>query len=399
MFKKIVTLVSLAAVLQPCAAIAASQQKVSNDFAINLFREVSKGDKSNTIVSPYSISTALTMTNLGANGKTKAQMQEVLGYSGLTDKQVEEKNSTLSQSLSQVNPKSQLSIANALFGNKGVPLRKEFVAKNEALFKAKLTTMSFSNKKAIDEINNWVKSKTEGKIPTILDNIPEDAILYLINAIYFKGTWQFPFKESDTQKSDFYLSEGGAVPVQMMHKDARMNYLEGDNFQAVMLPYADERLNLCVILPAENENIDSFIAKLTPELWNEWMNKIYFKKGMLGLPKVKLDYKVELSKSLKQLGMPCAFDQGCADFSRMVDLSKMQGKNVLISRVLHKTFLEIDERGTTAAGATAVEMVARSAAMRPPTPFRMICNRPYIIALRDSQTGTILFLGKIVKPS
>lgn len=399
MFKKIVTLVSLAALLQQNAAGAASQLKVSNDFAIKLFRTVSKNDKSNTVVSPFSISTALTMTSLGASGTTKTQMNETLGYSGYSDSQVLEQNLGLTKSLSEVNPLSQLSVANALFGNKKVPFKPNFVRDNETSFNAKLKTMNFADSKAVNEINAWVKAQTEGKIPSILDKIPDDAILYLINAIYFKGSWLNPFKESDTSKVDFYLAEGGTKQVQMMYREARMRYLKGSNFQAVMLPYNDKRLNLCVILPNENVTLDSFIADLTAESWDAWMKQFYSKNGELGLPKIKLDYKAELSDSLKKIGMPCAFDQGCADFSKMVDLSKMQGANVLISRVLHKTFLEIDERGTTAAAVTAVEMVARGAALRPDTPFRLFCNRPYLIGLCDSETGAILFLAKIVNPS
>ncbi len=400
MFKKLVSLLGLALLLQPpCrAASATSQTNGSNDFSIKLFRTVSKDSSSNVVVSPYSINTALSMTTLGAKGITKSEMQQSLGYAGMTDQEIEQFNSDLSHSLSKVNPASEFAIANALFPREGIPLKKSFVDKNESLFNAKLQSLNFSNKKAtLDVINGWVKVHTQGKIDSILDDIPPDAILYLINAIYFKGTWENPFSESETIDTHFNLIDGKKSKVRMMYRTAKMRYLEGPNFQAVALPYSDKRLELCVFLPDEGA-IDSFVASLDPQVWKDWMNKFHTRKGELGLPKTKIEYKKELSGSLQQIGMKTAFNQS-ADFSEMIDFSKIERAPVHISRVLHKTFLEIDEKGTTAAAVTAVEMVMRGSAGRPEQPFRMICDRPYVLALRDSETGTILFLGKIMNPS
>lgn len=372
----------------------------SNDFAINLFRTVSKESKTNAVVSPYSVSTALTMTSLGAKGATKTEMQNSLGYAGLSDQEIEQQSSNLSESLLKVNPASEFTIANALFARNGIPFQKSFVEKNEAVFKAKLQSLNFAEeKKSLEVINGWVKKQTQGKIDSILGDIPADAILYLINAIYFKGTWQIPFKEAETIESPFNMSDGKTKQVRMMHRTDKMRYLQGGKFQAVALPYSDKRLQLCVFLPNQGVSVDSFIASIDTNQWNQWMSGFHSKSGELGLPKLKIDYKEELSKSLRQIGMKSAFEEASADFSNMVDFTKGRLAPVLISRVLHKTYLEIDEKGTTAAAVTAVEMAARSAMARPEEPFRMICDRPYVVALRDSETGTILFLGKIVDPS
>lgn len=399
MFKKLSVLLSLL-VLQPfyCVAQATTTQaEASNEFSLKLFKLSSK-EASNSVVSPYSVSTALSMTCLGAKGQTKEEMKKTLGYSAMSDEQIETQNSSLSQSLSSVNPKSEMTIANALFGKDGVPFISDFVQKNEKSFSAKMQSLNFADAAAKDTINNWVKTQTKGKIASIIDQIPADAILYLVNAIYFKGSWQKQFEESATQKADFTLLDGSKKQVQMMNKYEKMRYLKGSDFQAVMLPYNDNRLQMCVFLPDQDVTVDALIASFTPLNWNTWMQRFYSKQGHLGLPKLKIEYKTELSKVLSSAGMPCAFDKGCADFSNMVDLSKRPDWRVFISRVLHKTYLEVNEKGTTAAAVTAVEMSVTAAAARPETPFEMVCDKPFLVAIRDEETGAILFLGKIVNP-
>lgn len=372
----------------------AANAKVSEKFATNFFKLAAKATDTNVVISPYSVSTALAMTYNGAVGKTKNEMQQVLGYEGLSDESVNKQSASLSKSLMQVNPLSELAVANALFAKQDAVFNQNFINTNRKYYGAKLEALNFANANsfAINKINDWVKENTKGKIPTILDKAPKDVILYLVNAIYFKGTWLNEFKKSETQTADFKLANGTTKSVQMMNRSAKMLHLQGDNFQAVMLPYKDNRLQMCIFLPSQNSNITALIARFNEQNWQQWLSKFSNKQGHLALPRFKVEYKAELSKVLKEAGMPCAFNEDCADFKKMID------QDVFISRVLHRTYLEVNEKGTEAAAATAVEMMPRGAFVNPTPPFNMICDRPFVIAIRDEKTNGILLIGAIVDP-
>ncbi len=366
--------------------------KVSEKFATNFFKLAAKKPDSNVVVSPYSVSTALSMAYNGAGSKTKTEMQNVLDYSGLSDEAVNQQNSSLYKSLMHVNPSSELTVANAMFANKNFEFVKAFMDSNQKYYGAKLETLDFADLSTVNKINNWVKDNTKNKIPSILDKVAPDAILYLVNAVYFKGVWLDEFKKDETQPVDFKLSNGGKKTVEMMNRSAKMSYFAGNNFQAVMLPYKDKRLQMCIFLPDKKSNITAFINSLTPESWSQWREQFRKEEGHLGLPRFKVEYKTELSEVLKAAGMPCAFEDNCADFKKMIE------QNAMISRVLHKTYLEVNEKGTEAAAATAIEMSVTSAPMNPKPPFEMICDRPFVVAIQDEKTNAILFLGAIVDP-
>ena len=366
--------------------------KVSEKFATTFFKLAAKKPDSNVVVSPYSVSTALSMAYNGAGSKTKTEMQDVLDYSGLSDEAVNQQNSSLYKSLMHVNPSSELTVANAMFANKNFEFVKAFMDSNQKYYGAKLETLDFADLSTVNKINNWVKDNTKSKIPSILDKVAPDAILYLVNAVYFKGVWLDEFKKDETQPADFKLSNGRKKTVEMMNRSAKMSYFAGNNFQAVMLPYKDKRLQMCIFLPDKKSNITAFINSLTPESWSEWREQFRKEEGHLGLPRFKVEYKTELSDLLKAAGMPCAFEDNCADFKKMIE------QNAMISRVLHKTYLEVNEKGTEAAAATAIEMSVTSAPMNPKPPFDMICDRPFVVAIRDEKTNAILFVGAIVDP-
>lgn len=366
--------------------------KVSEKFATTFFKLAAKKPDSNVVVSPYSVSTALSMAYNGAGSKTKTEMQDVLGYSGLSDEAVNQQNSSLYKSLMHVNPTSELTIANAMFANKNFEFLKAFMDSNQKYYGAKLETLDFADLSTVNKINNWVKDNTKSKIPSIIDKVAPDAILYLVNAVYFKGVWLDEFKKEETQQTEFKLNNGTKKTVEMMNRSAKMSYFAGNNFQAVMLPYKDNRLQMCIFLPDKKSNITAFINSLTPESWSEWKQQFRKEEGHLGLPRFKVEYKTELSEVLKAAGMPCAFEDSCADFKKMIE------QNAMISRVLHKTYLEVNEKGTEAAAATAIEMSVTSAPMNPKPPFEMICDRPFVVAIRDEKTNVILFVGAIVDP-
>ncbi|MBX9723343.1 MAG: serpin family protein [Candidatus Obscuribacterales bacterium] len=366
--------------------------KVSEKFATTFFKLAAKKPDRNIVISPYSVSTALSMAYNGAGGKTKSEMQTVLGYSGLSDEAVSQQNSSLYKSLMQVNPTSELTVANAMFANKNFDFVKAFMDSNQKYYGAKIETLDFADLSTVSRINNWVKDNTKSKIPSIVDKVPPDAILYLVNAVYFKGVWLDEFKKDETQPADFKLNNGNKKTVQMMNRSAKMSYFADKNFQAVMLPYKDKRLQMCIFLPDKKSNITAFISNLTAENWGEWKNRFRQVEGHLGLPRFKVEYKNELSEVLKAAGMPCAFEDSCADFKKMIE------QNAMISKVLHKTYLEVNERGTEAAAVTAVQMATTCARMDPSPPFDMVCDRPFVVAIRDKNTNAILFVGAIVDP-
>lgn len=371
------------------AADSVSAAASTDGFAFKLFKLVTKDQKDESVVvSPFSVSSALSMALNGAQGQTEKEMRETLGLQG-GETEINQRYLDLSTSLLEVNPKSELAIANAAFAKQGVSFRQPFIDANQRFYSAQLQTLDFSDPATVGVINGWVNKQTKSKIPTIIDKVPSEAILYLINAVYFKGTWQDEFQEAGTEEATFKTSGGAQKQVKMMNRTDSFRYLRGSNFQAVKLPYQDKRLEMVVFLPDKNVDFATFNASFSADNWQKWIPRFGKHTGHLGLPRFKIEYQKELSTALKEAGMPCAFKDGCADFS------KMTSESALISAVIHKTFMEVNEKGTEAAAVTAVEVGVTSVAIDVQPPFEMICDRPFVIALRDSKTDTILFLGSI----
>jgi serpin B len=371
----------------------------SASFPLQFFQQVAKEHPSdNVLVSPFSVSTALSMTYSGAAGDTKRVMANVLGVPlsklGLVE-EVAAKSKIVSDSLRKAGTNTQLEIANALFGEKSIKFKPDFLSMNKQYFDAEITALDFKAPDSLKVINGWVSEKTHGKIPTIIEQIGDDAILYLINAIYFKGTWANKFEKSATKPADFTLLDGTTKKVSMMHMSRDdFRYFESKDVQIINLPYSDGRLSMYVVLPAKGTKISAFEAGLTKEKWDEYMMSTFKRDGKLGLPRFKIEDKMTLKDVLCKMGMEVAFDQGKADFSEMADVQQ----RIYISQVFHKTFMEVNEEGTEAAAATAVEMSIASAMMNPPPPFEMIVDRPFLLALRDNQTDSTLFMGRVANP-
>ncbi|MDZ4836365.1 MAG: serpin family protein [Candidatus Melainabacteria bacterium] len=370
---------------------------VNDSFPFQLFQEIAKGkQKANVLISPLSVSTALGMTYAGAGGETKSALAKVLNFApGATDEAINQQTKATLDSLREPGGDTKLEIANAIIGDKNVTFKQPFLDTNTKFFDAEVQSLDFKAPESVNTINSWVSKKTHEKIPTILSAIAPDAILYLINAIYFKGTWENKFEKSETREQNFNTAGNGTKKVQMMH-DSRSDfrYMENDQFQAVRLPYADKRLSMYVFLPKENQTLLSFETNLSQSVWQEWMNHFRKRTGEVGLPRFKIADSMEMTSPLSALGLDVAFSEGRADFSEMVETAQ----RVFISKVLHKTFMEVNEEGTEAAAVTAIEMSVTSAPANPVPPFVMIVDRPFFIALSDEQTGKILFAGHIANP-
>ncbi len=238
-----------------------------------------------------------------------------------------------------------------------------------------------------------MKDNTNGLIEKIVESpIDPQTIMFLINAIYFKGTWTVEFDPDRTRDDVFTKAEGEQTRIKMMNLKTDLPYFENDTFQAVDLPYGNERFRMTVLLPKQGVDLDSLISSFNPSDWNQWMSEFSEHEVKLQLPKFKLEYKITLNDILKALGMAVAFEPYEADFTKLYS----GPENAYISNVKHKTFVEVDEEGTEAAAVTSVEVTVTSVG---PQPITMRVDHPFAFAIRESQSGTVLFIGKIVEPT
>lgn len=366
----------------------------SQDFSLKLFKAISalpSEAESNLFISPFSVSTALSMALNGAAGQTYSEMQTLLELSDLSEDERNSAYKTVHELLSGIDQKVLFEIANSMWYRYGFQILPDFVETNRRYFYAEVASLDFSAPSATDIINNWVNEKTHGKIDKILNEIPEDAVLYIINAIYFKAMWQYEFDKEYTQEENFYVTPQTPVKTAMMKTTADLKYYEDSTAQVVDLPYGRGHFSMTVFLPKPAVSLDEFIANMDNSRWNRYLNHLEVKNGTVGFPKLKIEYKLLMNDVLQQLGMSSAFDGG-ADFSRI----RASG-GIFISRVIHKTFLQVDEEGTEAAAATVIGF--RETSIGPEPDFYMNLNRPFMFVIREKETGAILFMGKIIKPS
>ena len=363
-------------------------------FGFKLFAQVAKQDAGkNIFVSPASVGLALAMTYNGAVGETKLGMERSLEVQGMSHLELNRAYAALRAALESPDPKVQLSIANSLWAKKGITFNPAFLQRNKQFYGADVTALDFGDPSAPATINSWVAEKTKGKIAKIVDQIDTQAILFLINAIHFKGAWTAEFDKAKTKEEQFNTASGKQKRHPMMHQSGKYKYYEGKDFQAVSIPYGTGRVSMYIFLPAQSASIDQFQRNLTAATWDGWMKQFAETKGEIAVPRFKVEYEIGLNEALKALGMGIAFDPDRADFSGIVQGSQ----NAFISRVKHKTFAEVNEEGTEAAAATSVEMSVTSV-MQPRKSFRMIVDRPFFCAIRDNKTETVLFMGSIADP-
>ncbi|MEH1904965.1 MAG: serpin family protein [Nostoc sp.] len=369
----------------------------SNKFGFKLFSEILKGDQAenNVFISPSSVAIALAMVYNGASGTTQLAIAKTLELQALN---LQEINSSYKMALKQLldnsDPKIQLKIANSLWANQNVSFRPDFLQRTQDFYQAKVSNLNFQDPAAPSIINNWVKENTNGKIDQIIGNIEPKDVLFVINAIYFKGQWSQEFDKSQTAQYPFYSTSGKPKQYPMMSQSGDYRYYESNQFQAVSLPYGkDGKFSFYIFLPKQDSNLKAFYQNLNVENWEKWMTQFCEQEGFIRLPRFTTEYDVTLNDALKTLGMKEAFSYK-ANFSAM---SKVP--DLYISEVKHKTFLEVNEEGTEAAAITLVNgsgATGFSGSLIPP--FQMIVDRPFFCAIRDNQTGRILFMGSIIEP-
>ena len=368
--------------------------EADNGFAFDLLRQLAKEEPGqNIFISPYSVSTILQILGNGATGKTKTEIQQVLKADGLPADKLNGLHKDLDHSL-QSQSDVTLDLANAIWFETGLELKPAFVSTNQDFFQAELASVNFKTPEAADAINAWAKKNTQGKITDIVSfPFPAATQVILANAIYFKGKWADPFDTNLTAPRDFYLSGGIIKQPRTMSQQRKFNYAETFGYQAVQLPYEGDRLQMILFLPATNSSPEKLLGTFSGTNWNEgvlW--KFVSREGKVEFPKFKLNYDIVLNDPLKAMGMQQAFMEGSANFSLMTD------EPLFISRVMQKSYVDVNEEGTEAAAVTTVFAV-NSIAMRPLPPFEMIVNRPFVFMIADRMTGVILFAGIVNDPT
>jgi serine protease inhibitor len=359
-------------------------------FGFKLFSQlVQQESDKNVMISPTSVAIALSMLYNGAAGNTQAAMANALELQGLTVQDLNQANAELSAALENADPQVQLEIANSLWGRSGFSFNPEFLQQNRTFYNAEIADLDFNSPEAVQRINGWVNQNTEGKITKIIDQINPDQVLFLINAVYFKGNWTVPFNPDNTNERPFYLLDGSQKQHPMMSQQGNFAYYENDQFQAVSLPYGNRRLSMYVFLPRPDSSLTAFYNNLTAETWETWIPQFSSREGSLQLPKFKSEYEKTLNNALTALGMGVAFEE-------QADFSNLSTTPTAIDEVKHKTFIEVNEEGTEAAAVTSIGV--RMTSINLDEPFQMVVDRPFFYAIRDNQTGTVLFMGAVVEP-
>jgi len=363
-----------------------------NDFAFRFFKQVCKTEdkKPNLFISPLSATLCLSMVTNGADGNTLKEMQAVLGFSDHPQDEMNAYNQKLTSALLKLDNTTQLGIANSIWIKQGFGVYDDFVNVNKKMYDALVKELDFASPKAVDVINGWCAEKTNNCIKEVLEAIPANARLFLLNALYFKGNWTTRFSKSNTVQEQFTNQDGSKSTVQMMNlSDKSFNYTENEYFSMAEFPYGNEAFSMVVALPAEGKSLEECLPKLTKKNWAEWSGSFYGRLLSVKLPRFELKYDKGLKEDMKALGMIDAFDENAANFS------KMSATSLFIGLLQQFTYVKVDEEGTEAAAVTITGMFNTSGPSIQVKPFHV--NRPFVFLIKEKSTGVILFMGKVTK--
>ena len=403
MTKRMRRIASVAVLAQVCLAgtgfaaknMQAGVAKGNTAFALDLYRHLAKSEKGNLFYSPYSISTALAMTYAGARGNTATQMEKVLHFGEKQGAHAQFKE--LQARVNGIGKKGKvtLNVANSLWPDRKYKFLDSFMELVDGHYDAAIKPIDFGNaKQAAELINTWVEDKTNDLIKDILkaDDIHPLTVLALVNAIYFKGTWQYQFKKEDTRDQPFSITPSQRIKIPLMQQAGEFQYGENAELQVLEMPYDGGDVSMVVILPRKVDGLAALEKKLSAETLSGWTDLLKpHKKVNVFFPRFKMEYRMYMKETLTAMGMPDAFSESKADFSGM-DGTRM----LLIDKVIHKAFVEVNEEGTEAAAATVVLVRTKKAGPAIPS-FR--ADHPFMFVIRDNTTGSILFMGRVLDPT
>lgn len=383
--------------IQPVAGGQASEAAFAvNEFAVDLYRNLA-ADEGNLFFSPASISTALAMTWVGAGGETAEETRKVL-HLGPDRKQVLANFSQLLNGLAGSDSTFTLNVANRLWGQQDFSFKSDYKSHIKTYFGGGFETVDFRSRP--DEqrltINQWVARQTENQIQDLLPagSITNDTRLVLTNAVYFLGDWVFPFPEKRTRDENFHAPDGSIVQAPTMKLEKSLSYYSDDTLAMLALPYQGDNLEFLVVLPHDRQGLSNIEKTLSQVSLEQNIQAMRPQIMEVWLPRLDLSQQFNLNNVLQQLGMKQAFSLQQADFSGMSDQSGLS-----ISSVVHKSFLKVDEKGTEAAAATGVSIAVTGMPMPSDPPTKFIADHPFLFLIRQTDTGAILFMGRMDNPA
>ena len=364
-----------------------------NRFAFELFRRATThlGAQDNALLSPLGVSMALAMANNGAVGDTHEVIEQALMADGFDAEAIHAYHQKLTADLPLLDPRTTLDIANSIWYRQGFDVLPDFLEVNRTFYNAEVTALDFADAGAPDAINDWVSRKTNDKIPTIIDgDIPSSMMMYLINAVYFKGSWAQRFDKSATESGAFTRADGTTLQTDFMHMEHVFNVAATDEVEAIELPYGDQKYSMVVLMPRGDGDLTALAETLVdPDTWPALAASFYGRKTRLALPKFKFSYMNKLNDELTDMGMGMAFDPQRADFSGI------SPSPLFISEVQHKSFIEVNEEGTEAAAVTSVGFATTSQ----PQVYNFHADRPFLFVIREVTSGLVVFIGQVNDPS
>lgn len=365
-----------------------SDQSFAFNLLSNVYAEESSNEDNSFMVSPLSLSMALAMTMNGAENETKVAMQEALRLKEFSEDEINSYYKKLKEALLATDPSTNLSIANSIWTNQNIIIKDEFLNTNKEYFNSSVESVNFSDSRTSGRINEWASNNTNGLIKKVIDKTDPNDLMYLLNAIYFKGIWTSEFKKNNTLQKTFTLEDGATVSVDMMSQTEKLRYNDDANLQVVELPYGNSAFSMLVLLPKDEISLLDIINSLNNlGYWERLKSGLSEYEVELYLPKFKTEYSKKLNTVLSDMGMGLAFTDR-ANFSRMSNVASK------IDFVKQDTYISVDEVGTEAAAVTSVGMVTTSLPMQPQ---RVVfnANRPFIYVIHENSTGSILFMGVV----
>jgi len=370
---------------------AVEQQKVVTDnaFTFKLLKNIAANDSSgdNIFISPLSVSFAMAMTSNGSGGQTLAAIRNAMDFNGFSQEVLNSYYNKLLTDLPELDPNTTINIANSIWYKQGFDVLPQFLSTNSTYYNAQTAALDFSSATAPQTINSWVNTQTNGKITSIVSQIPSNAVMYLINALYFKSTWKESFDPSQTKTQSFYVNASSTVQASLMSATVDINSYYDNDVTVFEMPYSNSKYSMVIVLPQYDKTLADISPALDSAKWAGWMAALHPLKQAITIPKFTFSYGVTLNDALTAFGMGVAFGDGA-------NFTGIGPQGLEISQVKHKAFIAVDESGTEAAAVTSVGVVTSIAEQG----GNYIVNRPFIFAIREMNTGLVLFTGVVNNP-
>ena len=327
----------------------------------------------------------------GAQGATASEIQETLELQGFSIQEINDAYKVMLQTLPALDNQVKLRIANSIWYRQGFAVKPPFLEANNQYYLSEVFSVDCRSPNAIPAINGWVNQKTDGLIPNILEQIPDNAVMYILNAIYFKGDWTHQFKEELTAEAPFYKINNGQTTVDMMQfgETKKLPLYTTDNYYVVDLPYGDSVFSMTLLVPRGNFTVADMVAQLDASTWQQMLANLEVQEMELKMPTFEMKWEKTLNSVLKDLGIQEAFIPGGANFNGIADA------DLYIDEVKHKAFIKVDEKGSKAAAVTSIGIGVTSVPVYPV----IVLDKPFLFAIRENQAGNILFLGKMMNPA